>query len=284
MGRTGYTCIRHVFCSLNVLIWLCACGMLGAGLWMRLSRIHYQSYGTFLPDVSEYVSLDVLVLSVGALTFVVAFFGCCGAWFQSRCLLVMYFGLVIILFMSEFMIGALAFIFNESITKTIRFQLGNGIVNHYNDTEAMETGTFSNMWTVIQKQYKCCGVDSPADWYHINSWRDHSWVPDSCCKQPMRYCGRQYEGDINLNKFYDNGCISAIQMELMQNLHIIGAIGLTIGFLQLFGLISSMILFCTVSHKRSTHTYKTHRQAQQAWGRQALPILDQEHCLRAYDE
>lgn len=27
-----------------------------------------------------------------------------------------------------------------------------------------------------------------------------------------------------------------------------------------------------------------HRQAQQAWGRQALPILDQEHCLRAYDE
>lgn len=23
MGRTGYTCIRHVFCSLNVLIWVC---------------------------------------------------------------------------------------------------------------------------------------------------------------------------------------------------------------------------------------------------------------------
>lgn len=84
MSRTGYTCIRHVFCSLNVLIWLCACGILGAGLWLRLA---YSGYATLVPQYS-FASADSLLLAAGCVTFVIAFFGCCGAWFQSRCMLI----------------------------------------------------------------------------------------------------------------------------------------------------------------------------------------------------
>jgi len=57
---------------------------LGAGLWLRLA---YSGYATLVPQYS-FVSADSLLLAAGCVTFVIAFFGCCGAWFQSRCMLI----------------------------------------------------------------------------------------------------------------------------------------------------------------------------------------------------
>lgn len=40
MGRTGYTCIRHVFCSLNVLIWVRRSGYFLSLLMLRFVSIN----------------------------------------------------------------------------------------------------------------------------------------------------------------------------------------------------------------------------------------------------
>ncbi|XP_016839390.1 tetraspanin-9 isoform X3 [Nasonia vitripennis] len=248
MGRTGYTCIRHVFCSLNVLIWLCACGMLGAGLWMRFSYPY--AYGTLVPQHS-YASSDVLVLATGCFTFVVAFFGCCGAWFQSRFLLITYFSLVILIFMAEFMLGTLAFVFKDQVGDNMKSQLRYGISEHYTEENMHESGTFSNFWDYIQSTFQCCGVDKYYDWYNIKAWPREERVPDSCCVHRERYCGKQYDNDDRQLNWYQDGCLSAIQIWLVQRLHFVGTVGLVIGFLQLFGLIASMILFCTLIDRRS---------------------------------
>jgi tetraspanin-9 len=83
-------------------------------------------------------------------------------------------------------------------------------------------------------------------------------VPDSCCRSRERYCGKQYENVDLQQNWYQDGCAYAIQMWLVQRLHFVGTVVLVVGFLQLFGLIASMILFCTVRHKRSSHTYKSY--------------------------
>lgn len=57
---------------------------MGAGLWLRLV---YSGYATLVPNYS-FASADSLLLAAGCVTFVIAFFGCCGAWFQSRCMLI----------------------------------------------------------------------------------------------------------------------------------------------------------------------------------------------------
>lgn len=64
-----------------------------------------------------------------------------------------------------------------------------------------------------------------------------------------------------MESWYKEGCSSAIQMWLITRLHVVGTVGLVVAFLQLFGLVASMILFCTVSHKRSSHTYKSYDTA-----------------------
>jgi tetraspanin-9 len=76
--------------------------------------------------------------------------------------------------------------------------------------------------------------------------------------QRERYCGRLDPEGRNKELWYKEGCTSAIQMWLVTRLHVVGTVGLVVGFLQLFGLVASMILFCTVRHKRSSHTYKSY--------------------------
>jgi tetraspanin-9 len=58
--------------------------MLGVGVWLRLS---YAGYAQLLPKYSM-ISADSICIAVGVVVFVVAFFGCCGSWFQSRCMLI----------------------------------------------------------------------------------------------------------------------------------------------------------------------------------------------------
>ncbi|XP_011702924.1 PREDICTED: tetraspanin-9 isoform X1 [Wasmannia auropunctata] len=252
MGRTGYTCIRHVFCSLNVLIWLCACGILGAGLWLRLA---YSGYATLVPQYS-FVSADSLLLAAGCVTFVIAFFGCCGAWFQSRCMLITYFSLVILMFLAEFMLGTLAFVFREHLARSLKEELLYGIEKHYNVTR--EPGTLSAMWDHIHTEFHCCGVRDYTDWFQIEAWPEEDRVPDSCCMQRERYCGRLDAEGRNKELWYKEGCATAIQMWLVTRLHVVGTVGLVVAFFQLFGQVASMILFCTVRHKRSSHTYKSY--------------------------
>ncbi|XP_046743214.1 tetraspanin-9 [Diprion similis] len=255
MGRTGYTCIRHVFCSLNVLIWLCACGILGAGIWLRLA---YSGYATLVPQYS-FASADSILLAAGCVTFVVAFFGCCGAWFQSRCMLITYFSLVILMFLAEFMMGTLAFVFREHLSKSFKEELQFGIENHYNATT--EPGTLPAVWDHIHTEFHCCGVRDYTDWFRISAWPLEDRVPDSCCMKRKRYCGELDTEGKNKESWYKEGCASAIQMWLVTRLHVVGTVGLVVAFLQLFGLVASMILFCTVRHKRSSHTYKSYDTA-----------------------
>lgn len=250
MGRSGYTCVRHLFCSLNVFIWIVSCGILGVGIWLRLS---YANHTALLPQFSV-LSADSLIIASGAIMFIVAFFGCCGSWFQSRCMLITYFSLVIFMFLVEFLFATLAFVFRENLNYAVKEELKAGIDLHYNGTPA---NNLENLWSHIHTEFHCCGVNGYEDWYDINAWPGKNYVPNSCCLP-------QYINDTdcgmsgNQDKWYHTGCSGQIQMWFVERLHIVGVVGLVLAFIQLFGLISSMLLFCTVRHRRTSHTYKSY--------------------------
>ncbi|GLH07134.1 Tetraspanin [Gryllus bimaculatus] len=226
MGRSGYTCVRHVFCTLNVLMWLCGCGMLGAGIWLRLS---YAGYTVFTPQFSM-ISADSLFIATGVIMFVVAFFGCCGSWFQSRCMLITYFSLVIFMFLVEFLFATLAFVFREILGNTLKQELLTGITKHY---ENDSSNSLYKTWSHIHHEFHCCGVKDYQDWYYISAWPEMRYVPSSCCIPNMTNitgCGMNDPPDIDI--IYTQGCAEQVQMWFVERLHIIGIIGLVIAFIQ----------------------------------------------------
>ncbi|EEB14058.1 tetraspanin-9, putative [Pediculus humanus corporis] len=189
--------------------------------------------------------------------FSIAFFGCCGSWFESRCMLITYFSMVIFMFMLEFTCATLAFSFRENLSYTFREELKYGIEMHYS---ASEDNGLHILWDKLHKEFSCCGVTDYEDWYDIQAWKGKNQVPDSCCLKQYENttdCGMSGNPDM----WYPNGCSEKVHMWFVERLHIIGAIGLVITFIQLFGLLSSMLLFCTVRHKRTSSTYKSYNPA-----------------------
>ena len=73
--------MQHTLIDINLQI--IGCAILAAGIWLRVS---FGDYATFLEQY-KILSIDIACLVIGALTFVLSFFACCGAWFKSRCLL-----------------------------------------------------------------------------------------------------------------------------------------------------------------------------------------------------
>ncbi|XP_065333803.1 tetraspanin-9 isoform X1 [Cloeon dipterum] len=251
MGRSGYTCVRHTFCSINVILWLSGCGLLGAGLWLRLA---YEGYTALLPQQSV-LSADNLLTGIGVAMFVVAFFGCCGAWFQSRCMLVMYFSLVVFLFVLEFLLAAAGFLLRVPLGSYLVDELRLGIYQNY---ALNPPSSLAILWDHTQYNFGCCGITNHEDWYDTNAWPGQNYVPNSCCLPKfsnMTDCGKSEDPDM----WYSKGCAEQVQMFFVQRLHVVGVIGLIVAFIQLFGLISSMLLFCTDRHRRNS--YKSYEQA-----------------------
>ncbi|CRK90769.1 CLUMA_CG004461, isoform A [Clunio marinus] len=274
MGSSGYTCIRRTFCCLNVLVMLCGGLFLAMGLWLHLSN---QGYATFYPNHLG-LSAAPLFMLIGGMSILISFFGCCGSFFESRCCLVIvshpaveYFALIIFLFLSEFIVGALVFVFHSGISRAITMDIKDGIVKHYNSTDrgGMIAPSVSAIWDKVQRELQCCGVKSYEDWFYIENWPNQKWVPKSCCRprhslSPDLYEGSGYEVEDDCRKkqrpdlWWNHGCAKALQNLLVQKLHVVGIAAIVIAFFQLFGLIISMLLFCTIKHKKKSDTYKSY--------------------------
>ncbi|XP_022901657.1 tetraspanin-9 [Onthophagus taurus] len=257
MSKSSYSCVRYLFCWLNVALWISGCGILGVGIWLKVAC---EGLANLLPQFAL-LGADTLAIAVGVITFVLAFFACCGSWCQNRCMLITYFSLVVCMFLAEFLVGSLAFIYREKIGHVLKEELRNGIQHHYNINDT-QPNSLGSIWDKIQTDLKCCGVENYEDWFMIKAWEDKRWVPESCCypdilydKPNGTYCGRKLNSADN---WYDRGCYSEIHNWFIARLYVIGVVGLGIAFIQLFGLISSMLLFCTVKHKRHYYTYKSY--------------------------
>lgn len=249
MGRSGYTCIRFTLCSCNVLAWLAGCGILGVGIWLHVA---YGGYATILPAYSS-LSADSLCIIAGVVTFAVAFFGCCGSWFQSRVLLLLYFVIVGLIFAFEVTVGTLAFVYRENVTEELKLELTKGIQkNYFQKNEEGFTGT----WDYVQTQLECCGVSGPKDWYYIDAWEKIERLPDSCCKDIVTNnrsdCGRNITSAFN----HDKGCFDKVHVWVIERLHIFGIVVLVLAFIQLFGLVASMLVYCTIRQRKRKAIYE----------------------------
>lgn len=242
MGKTGYTCVRHTLCCYNLLFWILGCGMTGVGIWLHLA---YGGYSTVLPT-HRVLSADGLCLTAGVVTFVLAFLGCCGAWFQSKCLLCTYFVLLIVIFLLEFTAGTLGFVYRKDIGRSLMHEMTTGIKQKYTPDDA---NGLAEVWDHIHSKFQCCGVQSYRDWHRIAAWPKKDWVPHSCCLDEFSNnasCGQAGNPDL----LHQGGCYQKLHMWIMKRLYIVGIICMSFAFVQLFGLISAMVLLCTASEKR----------------------------------
>ncbi|XP_059485426.1 leukocyte surface antigen CD53-like [Neocloeon triangulifer] len=137
-------------------------------------------------DISQYVNnIDIhtaaIVLMVsGGLMVLVAFFGCCGAISNDRCLLNTYASILLV----ALCLQVAGFILVLSKSPNLDLDLEKAMKNHMKNypTDPTESNNAKKFWDIVQQRFECCGVHSRLDWQLYNP--AITGLPDSCKCQP----------------------------------------------------------------------------------------------------
>lgn len=114
------------------------------------------------------------VLAIGILIIVLGFVGCCGAAKEASPMLCCYMLLQIFITLSLMGAAICGYIFYDRI-----FDRVLETMDLYNPNNA--TAVWSERWNQIQKNGKCCGIQSALDWRHNQFYNESDLLPLSCC-------------------------------------------------------------------------------------------------------
>ncbi|CAJ1056808.1 CD9 antigen [Xyrichtys novacula] len=219
----GEMCIKYLMFAFNLVFWLAGTAVFAIGLWLRLDP---QTKGLFEGSDSPYVFYTgvYILIGAGALMMVVGFLGCCGAIQESPCMLGLFFFFLLIIFAVEVAAGIWGFS-NQS-------KVVNDITTFYQQTfnNYKTTGDerLKETLLVIQTGLNCCG-------------------PTGTLVDGAKETCPPGEG---LESFITKSCPRAIEEVFDSKLHIIGAVGISIGVVMVFGMIFSMLLCCAIRKSR----------------------------------
>nr|XP_026692373.1 tetraspanin-18-like isoform X2 [Ciona intestinalis] len=132
-GKSCFPIIKYIMFLFNLLFSIGGGALLSVGVWIVVDGV---SFRQILSVSNSAIFSGVwLLLFVGGLIFLLGVLGCCGALTESKCLLLMFFFVVLGVFVAEITAGIMAFIYYP--------------------------------------KWKCCGINGPEDWQYSNWVKQH---------------------------------------------------------------------------------------------------------------
>ncbi|XP_033079900.1 leukocyte antigen CD37 isoform X3 [Trachypithecus francoisi] len=235
------------------------------GIWILIDKTSFVSFVglAFLP---LQIWSKVLAIS-GVFTMGLALLGCVGALKELRCLLGLYFGMLLLLFATQITLGILISTQRAQLERSLQDIVEKTIQKYRSNPE--ETAA-EESWDYVQFQLRCCGWHSPRDWFQVlilrgNGSEAHR-VPCSCYNlsatndstildkvilpQLSRFgqlARSRHSTDICAvpanTHIYGEGCARSLQKWLHNNLISIVGICLGVGLLEL-GFMTLSIFLC----------------------------------------
>ncbi|XP_076789914.1 leukocyte antigen CD37 isoform X1 [Arvicanthis niloticus] len=235
------------------------------GTWILIDKTSFVSF-VGLSFVPLQTWSKVLAVS-GVLTMALALLGCVGALKELRCLLGLYFGMLLLLFATQITLGILISTQRVLLERRVQ-ELVLRTIQSYR-TNPDETAA-EESWDYVQFQLRCCGWQSPRDWNKAQMLKANEsaelFVPCSCynstatndsagfdklffsqlsrlgprskLKQTAEICALPAKAHI-----YREGCAQSLQKWLHNNIISIVGICLGVGLLEL-GFMTLSIFLC----------------------------------------
>jgi len=185
-------------------------------------------YGFFLiGDVKQITKvmepsnhLAVSIIFLGLVIFLIAFFGCCGAWKESYCLLYTYGTIVLIILILELVAAGFTYKYRHNIKDEVDNVVKSWIEKYDTDKVIQEK------MDQLQLDLHCCGAESYKDWDNRNGT-----FPLSCCKEEKK-CEKPFE----------TGCTTALFENLRKSSAVVIGVAIAVAFIELLAIIMACSL------------------------------------------
>lgn len=228
--------LQFIFFSFNYLFFYVGIVAFGFGIF---NHVKNGSWKDLVDSNSIFQIADSLIIG-GFVITTIGFCGCCGAYRKSTCMLLWYGVLVVIIFLIEISVGVYTYLTRTTIQEALTTRLSIELENNYG---IVNTSTTAIDW--FQDRLQCCGTIGPKDWDESEWIKTKNTtlplVPRTCCTVQSYHCNiiRSY----NSSAIFHGGCVEKGKTLLMRNFWWLTGLLTSIAFVQLFGIVSSIMLF-----------------------------------------
>ncbi|KAM4038078.1 CD9 antigen [Anomaloglossus baeobatrachus] len=220
--KGGTKCIKYLLFAFNFIFWLAGTAVLAIGLWLRFDNQTKTMFEVDTNGNSFYTGVYILI-GAGALMMLVGFLGCCGAIQESECMLGLFFAFLLVIFAIEIAAGIWGFANKDKIVEELQAIYSDTYDKYKQNPDPALKETLKSIHAALD----CCGKVLGAE----------TFMTDTCPKS-------------GLEQFTVQGCPRAIEEIFTKKFHIIGAVGIGIAVVMIFGMIFSMILCCAIRNNR----------------------------------
>jgi len=233
--------VQFLFFVFNFVFFCLGIAVLGVGVF---SRVENDNWKELLDSTSMFEAANILI-AAGIIVAVIGFFGCCGAYKQNSCMLVVYAVFVVVIFILEIAAGIYAYTKRETIEESLTNKLTKGVSKNYGGEDiASKAVTHAIDW--FQRNVKCCGASGPKDWNQSSWYKEmnatQDVVPKTCCKTQTQGCNIGESSNGKNSTIYTSGCVSEGKNFASKNLYLLGGVGVGIAVVQLLGILFSLML------------------------------------------
>nr|XP_056706719.1 tetraspanin-16 [Euleptes europaea] len=222
----------------NGVMFLGGLTVLGVGIWVKLdSGSFVKILDVAAPQLMQLVHVGYLCMAVGSFLLLVGFMGCWGAMKESKCLLLVFFVIILILFIAEVVGAAVLLAFSavaDLFVDHLKDWASKTLKEDYGKQEDLTA-----VWDATMKELQCCGFHNYTDFYNSSFYQEHKKYPKFCC-QASEECPQ------NGTDQSKPGCLQKFQAFLSCKGKIVGGVSLGIGVLELAAMAVSLTLYCQI--------------------------------------
>ncbi|XP_059060688.1 CD63 antigen-like isoform X2 [Achroia grisella] len=161
----GTSFVKYVLFFFNLVVALLGLAIIGVGVAFLLN------WSAVKDELKGHLTVAPWVfIIIGAVMFVIAFFGCCGAIRESHCMVVTYAIFLLVIIILQVVLAILLFTYGNTIKDGLVLSVQKLWEKRAHDPASDEV--FKN----IEEQLQCCGKDGSGDYHSVS-------LPPSCCKK-----------------------------------------------------------------------------------------------------
>ncbi|XP_034046453.1 tetraspanin 35 [Thalassophryne amazonica] len=245
MGCFGF--LKVIMFIFNGVIFLAGAAILAVGIWVKVDSGSILSFLGKIDGapagVTQVLNVGYLLIAVGAVLLVIGFLGCWGAARESRCMLLLFFTIVLLVFIAE-IAGAIVILVFKPLVKDLTDKLGTSAVQSIK-ADYGKGNDVTGLWNITMMTLTCCGFNNYTDFSDSPYYKNNNnEFPPQCCSGSKNSCNSTMAETTGVS-----GCFSKLQKLINNNIVIIAAVALGIAALEISAMVVSMILYCKIGSK-----------------------------------
>ncbi|XP_051897796.1 tetraspanin-1-like [Pristis pectinata] len=216
-----YKFLKMAMFVVNFIIFLGGGAILGVGIWIKVDG---GSFFVVLEKVSAslkvVVNIGYLCIALGALLMIIGFLGCCGAMKENKCMLMIFFLIILVIFLAQ-LVAAVVILAFSGLADIFMSYIGTWLKDFFKNDYG-RNHEITEIFDAVMTQFKCCGLNGHIDFANSHFTNTTSTYPGACCNGPFA-C---------MTPASVQGCYQLFLKFLKSNTIILGVVALVIAVLE----------------------------------------------------